>query len=115
MKLWHPDHLHIFKGPYITDPTNPLPYRINSFARPALTSSDPHFRVSLIERKLFEMPRFDEKEKWMELCTLLCWDPKDPALVVELDRIKTEFMAPAQAGKLPSHSLHPQTNQLHSQ
>jgi hypothetical protein len=126
MKLRRPDRLHVFKAPkamanYATDPTSLLPwnnqfsfsYSFDEFGPQQM----PVFGVSYIERKLIEVLRLDkENKKWRGLCTLLSWKPESPDYAMELDRIKTEFIAPGQVGKPSlSHTLFLPTNHIHSE
>jgi hypothetical protein len=126
MKLRRPDRLHVFKAPkamanYATDPTSLLPwnnqfsfsYSFDEFGPQQM----PVFGISYIERKLVEVLYLDkENKKWRGLCSLLSWNPEDPAYAMELDRIKTEFVAPEQMGKpSPSHTSCLPTNHIHSE
>ncbi|KAF8344540.1 hypothetical protein F5887DRAFT_970436 [Amanita rubescens] len=108
MKLRRPDRLHKFKAPkamthYLTDATFPgswnnqfsYSYCYDEFGPQQM----PIFGINYIERKLVEVLRLDVAgKKWQGLCTLLEWDPKDPARVVELNRIKTDFVSAEIAG-----------------
>jgi len=115
MKLRRPDRLHVFKAPkamiyYTTDATSLLPwnnqfsfsYGYDEFGPQQM----PIFGINYIERKLVEVLRLDaDGKKWRGLCTLLDWDPQDPAHAAELNRIKTEFVSAGTASKPPPPSF----------
>jgi len=111
MKLRRPDRLHIFKAPkamvyYTTDATSLLPWN-NQFSYSYCydefgPQQMPIFGINYIERKFVEVLRLDaDGKKWRGLCTLLDWDPQDAARVMELSRIKAEFVSTETAGKPP--------------
>lgn len=103
LKLRHPNFIHEFPAPkhskfYLTDAGCELAwnnffsfcYGFHEFGPTAM----PPFGVNMIERKLVEGLRSEEKggEKWTELCVLLGWDEQDTVLAAELARIKGGFV-----------------------
>ncbi|KAH9952535.1 hypothetical protein BGW80DRAFT_1452225 [Lactifluus volemus] len=103
MQLRRPDRLHKFKAPkamayYTTNATSLLPWNNQftfSYGYDELGPQQmPIFGINHIERKLVEVLHLDaDGKKWRGLCTLLNWDPHDPAFVGELNRIKTELVS----------------------
>ncbi|KAF8999238.1 hypothetical protein BDZ89DRAFT_726188 [Hymenopellis radicata] len=91
MQLRRPDRLHKFKAPkamahYTTEATSLLPWNDQfsfSYSYDELGPQQmPIFGINYIERKLVEVLRLDvDGKRWKGLCTLLHWDPRDPARV----------------------------------